>query len=368
MFNESEYLRYARHFSLYNVGIAGQQKLKAAKVLCVGCGGLASSAIMYLAAAGIGTLGIIDSDTVDESNLQRQIQFITSDIGAKKVVATKKRITELNPNVNVLLYDTNLNEINALEIINEFDVVIDCTDNFYSKYLINDACFTLGKPFAYASVFQFEGQASFFDGKNSPCFRCLFISPPSSEMSPNCAEEGVLGVVPGLMGTLEAIETIKWIIGLGDNLLGRLLFFDTLRMVSTSLKFTKSKICPLCNAKKSFSELTRPNTKTCDFENLPSISAQELNNILSDVVLVDVREVYEQQICSIGGVSVPLKEFNSAISSFDKEKPIVVYCKSGKRSQDAVKLLLSAGFSKALFLNGGILSWIDQINPSLKRY
>lgn len=368
MFNNNETLRYARHFSLQDFGLEGQKKLKAAKVLCVGCGGLASTVVMYLAAAGVGLLGIMDDDVVDESNLQRQVLFKTSEIGVKKVVATEKRILELNPNVQVKAYPIQLNEVNALAIIKEFDVIVDCTDNFHTKYLINDACFEQKKAFVYGSVFQFEGQLSFFDGKNSPCFRCLFSEPPALGMISNCAEEGVLGVLPGLIGTLQAIEVIKHIVGLGESLLSRLFFFDTLRTSASSLEFGQSASCPICHDKKGFSELIRPKLQECSLKDVKAISVQDLSQRLEDVFLIDVREESERQICNIGGVLIPLKDFESAIDGLDRNKTIVVYCKSGRRSQEATRLLVDAGFNQAFFLEGGILSWIDKINPDLTRY
>ncbi len=365
MFSESEYKRYARHFSLQNFGIAGQEKLKNAKVLCIGCGGLASSALMYLTAAGIGLLGVIDEDIVEESNLQRQVLFNSTDIGSKKVNIAKKRILELNPNVQVKTYEVKFSETNALEIIKDYDLVIDCTDNFLAKYLINDACFEKNKPFIYGSVFQFEGQISFFDGNHGPCFRCLFESWPPTGLIANCAEEGVLGVLPGLIGTLQALEAIKHIVGIGKNVLGKLLLFDSLTLNTTPLEFVKSKTCPICVNKKTFKDLARPNFDNCTSH---AISAISLKNIINSVNLIDVRDAEEHQICNIGGKLIPLCKLKSSINTLDSNSTIVVYCKSGKRSQEAVSFLLDEGFTKVYYLQGGILSWIDQINPDLTKY
>lgn len=364
-----EYKRYSRHFSLPGFGLDGQRKLKTASILCIGCGGLASSVIMYLAASGIGCIGIVDNDIVDESNLHRQLLFNTEDIGQKKILVATKRINKLNPNVQVNTYDTKLNESNALDIIKYFDIIIDCTDNFYAKYLINDACFEQKKPFIYGSIFQFEGQISFFDGKTSPCFRCLFASPPSSNLVSNCTEEGVIGVLPGMVGTLQALEAIKHIVGIGNNLLGKLLFFDTLHIRTLTLEFAKSEKCPICIDKKRFHELTRPCIEECLSSFIPQpISPQTLNRTLENVRLIDVREKYEHQICNIGGTLIPFNSFKQAIKNINKDKSIVIYCKSGKRSQEAAKLLLEAGFNNVFFLEGGILAWIDQINPAMLRY
>lgn len=368
MFNDDEYIRYSRHFSLNQIGLLGQQKLKNAKVLCVGCGGLAASTVMYLAAAGVGTLGIMDDDVVEKSNLQRQIQFNTNDVGQKKVTVMKEKIVALNTNVQVNSYNVKLNDSNALDVISQFDIVIDCTDNFYSKYLINDACYSLGTPFIFASVFHFEGQISFFSGKQSPCFRCLFHSPPPSEMVPNCAEEGILGVLPGLLGALEATEAIKHIIGIGENLLGKILVFNALNITSTLLKFNKSSSCPICEDKKPFNALERHISQKCSINKILAISAQELEKIINNVVLIDVREKFEREICHIGGHLIPLSRLSTMFSELDKTKQIVVYCKSGKRSQDAARILLAAGFLDVSSLAGGILSWIDEIDSSLQKY
>ncbi|MCC2625342.1 MAG: dinucleotide-utilizing enzyme [Burkholderiales bacterium] len=365
MFNDSEYKRYARHFTLQNFGVTGQQKLKNAKVLCIGCGGLASSAIMYLAAAGIGLLGVIDDDVVDESNLQRQVLFNINDVGSKKVEIAKKRILELNPNIQVKTYVSKFNDTNALEIIENYDLIIDCTDNFYAKYLINDACFERKKPFVYGSIFQFEGQISFFNGKTGPCFRCLFDSWPPPGLIANCAEEGVLGVLPGLVGILQALEVIKYIVGIGSNSLSKLILIDTLNLDTTPLEFVQSKTCPICIDKNQFKDLPRPTFNKCESH---AISAIHLKNIINNVTLIDVRNPDERQICEIGGKLIPLYNFKSSVKSLDAKSTIVIYCKSGARSQEAVNLLLEEGFKDVFFLQGGILAWINEINPNLSKY
>lgn len=368
MFNSDEYKRYSRHFSLHGFGIEGQEKLKNSSVLCVGCGGLAASAITYLAASGIGEIGVIDDDIVDNSNLQRQVLFDTDDIGKKKVEIAQKRINNLNPNVKVEIHDARLNETNAIKIIEKFDVVIDCTDNFHAKYLINDACFEQNKPFVYGSVFQFEGQLSFFDGKNSPCFRCLFASPPAQGAFGNCAEEGILGVLPGVIGTLQALEAIKYLTKIGDNLLGKLFFFNTLAMQATSLQFGKSNDCPICVYNGRFHNLVRPELKGCELYSTNSISPRELKPIINDVTLIDVREEYEHKICNIGGRLIPLDQLKSSLKSINTENTIVVYCKSGNRSKKAVQILNDSGFKAVCSLEGGILAWINQIDNMLIQY
>lgn len=368
MFSKDELVRYSRHVSLEEFGEAGQLKLKQARVLCIGCGGLAATAVSYLAAAGVGCIGLVDDDVVDESNLQRQVLFKTSEIGQKKVKALAARIIELNPHVQVETYDTRLNDSNALELIAKFDITIDCTDNFYAKYLINDACFEAKKPFVYGSVFHFEGQASFFSGVDQPCLRCLFPAPPTAGMVPNCAEEGVLGVLPGLMGAIQAIEVIKYLSGLGDNLKGRLFFINTLTMSSQKFEFSPADSCPICQGKKTFHELERQGVQSCAANALSTISAKALSQIMDQVILIDVREDFERKICNIGGIFAPLSQFELAIKDLDRTKKVITYCKVGKRSQAALQILKEHGFKDVASLEGGILSWIDVIDPSLQRY
>ena len=368
MFSKNELVRYSRHFSLHEFGESGQLKLKQARVLCIGCGGLAATAVPYLAAAGVGCIGLVDDDVVDESNLQRQVLFKTDEIGQKKVKALAARILELNPHVKVEPYDTKLNDVNALELITKFDIIVDCTDNFYAKYLINDACFERKKPFVYGSVFHFEGQASFFSGVSQPCLRCLFPAPPAAGAVPNCAEEGILGVLPGLIGAIQAIEVIKYLADLGDNLKGRLFFMNTLTMSSQKFEFSPADSCPICQGKKTFYELDRQGVQHCAATAPVTISAKDLSQILDQVTLLDVREDFERKICNIGGIFAPRSQFELAIKDLDRTKKIVTYCKSGKRSQAALQILREHGFKDVASLEGGILSWIDTIDPSLQRY
>jgi molybdopterin/thiamine biosynthesis adenylyltransferase/rhodanese-related sulfurtransferase len=368
MFSKNELVRYSRHFSLHDFGGVGQFKLKQARVLCIGCGGLAATAVVYLAAAGIGCIGLVDDDVVDESNLQRQVLFKTSEVGEKKVKVLATRILELNPHVQVESYDTRVNDSNALELISKFDIILDCTDNFYTKYLINDACCEVKKPFVYGSVFHFEGQVSFFSGVDQSCLRCLFPAPPDAGMVSNCAEEGVLGVLPGLIGTIQAVEVIKYLVGLGDNLKGRLFFLNTLTMSGQTFEFSPAASCPICQGKKRFHELNRPGVQHCTTEALATISAKDLSQILDQVTLIDVREEFERKICNIGGIFAPLSQFELAIKDLDRGKKMVTYCKSGKRSQAALQILREHHFKDVASLEGGILSWIDNIDPSLQRY
>jgi sulfur-carrier protein adenylyltransferase/sulfurtransferase len=376
-----EIKRYSRHLIMPEVGIDGQRKLKAAKVLCIGAGGLGSPAAMYLAAAGVGTLGIVDFDTVDFSNLQRQILHGTPDVGRSKLASAKDRINALNPNVKVETYEIALSSENALELFKPYDVILDGTDNFPTRYLVNDACVLLGKPNAYGSIFRFEGQASVFGVKDGPCYRCLYPEPPPPGLVPSCAEGGVLGVLPGIVGVIQATEAIKLIIGVGEPLIGRFLIFDALRMKFRELKLRKDPDCPVCG--------THPTvTKLIDYEqfcgvvpaapepvavnNVTEITSVELKQRLDrgeKLKIVDVREPNEYQINRIAGsVLIPLGDVPKRYNELDPDGEIVVQCKSGVRSARAADFLRSVGYKRVLNLKGGILDWIDKVDPTQPKY
>jgi adenylyltransferase/sulfurtransferase len=376
-----EYKRYSRHLIMPEVGLEGQLKLKAAKVLCIGAGGLGSPVAMYLAAAGVGTLGIVDFDTVDFSNLQRQILHGTPDVGRPKLASAKDRLNALNPNVNVETYETALTSENALKLFEPYDVIVDGTDNFPTRYLVNDACVLLGKPNAYGSIFRFEGQASVFAMKEGPCYRCLYPEPPPPGLVPSCAEGGVLGVLPGLVGVIQATEAIKLILGIGEPLIGRFLIVDALRMKFRELKLRKDPDCPVCG--------TRPTvTKLIDYEQFcgvrpaapEPVSANPATEITSTelkqrldrgdkLVVVDVREPHEYQINRIpGSLLMPLGDVPKRYNELDPDAEIVTQCKSGVRSGKAADFLRSVGFRKVLNLRGGILDWVDKVDPSQPKY
>ena len=376
-----EYKRYSRHLIMPEVGLEGQLKLKAAKVLCIGAGGLGSPVAMYLAAAGVGTLGIVDFDTVDFSNLQRQILHGTPDVGRPKLASAKDRLNALNPNVNIETYETALTSENALKLFEPYDVIVDGTDNFPTRYLVNDACVLLGKPNAYGSIFRFEGQASVFAMKEGPCYRCLYPEPPPPGLVPSCAEGGVLGVLPGLVGVIQATEAIKLILGIGEPLIGRFLIVDALRMKFRELKLRKDPDCPVCG--------THPTvTKLIDYEQFcgvrpavpepvsvnptTEITSTELKQRLDrgdKLIVVDVREPHEYQINRIpGSLLMPLGDVPKRYSELDPDVEIVMQCKSGVRSGKAADFLRSVGFKKVLNLKGGILDWVDKVDPSQPKY
>ncbi len=374
-----EIKRYSRHLILPEVGMEGQRKLKAAKVLCIGAGGLGSPVAMYLAAAGVGTIGIVDFDVVDFSNLQRQILHSTNDVGKPKLQSAKEKLVAMNPHVNVVTHDAALSSENALELFAPYDIIVDGTDNFPTRYLVNDACVLLGKPNAYGSIFRFEGQASVFAAKDGPCYRCLYPEPPPPGLVPSCAEGGVLGVLPGIVGCIQANETIKLIIGAGEPLIGRFLIFDALRMKFRELKLRKDPDCPVCG--------THPTvTKLIDYEqfcgmraaeepvsgNATEIDAVELKKRLDrgdKLTIVDVREPHEYQINKINGsLLIPLGDIPKRYVELDPSDEIVVQCKVGGRSAKAAEFLRSKGFTKVLNLTGGILAWIDKVDPSQPKY
>ena len=377
--------RYSRHLILPEVGMEGQQRLKAAKVLCVGTGGLGSPLALYLAAAGIGTLGLIDFDVVDASNLQRQIIHSTRDIGRKKIDSAQEKLNALNPALNVVKHDTMLTSANALEIFAQYDIIADGTDNFQTRYLVNDACVLLKKPNAYGSIFRFEGQASVFATEEGPCYRCLYPEPPPPGLVPSCAEGGVLGILPGLVGVIQATEVIKLILGKGEPLIGRLLLVDALTMRFRELKLRKNPDCPVCGANPTVTELIDYNqfcgiapepAQAAQVKNgIPQISVRELKTRLDkkeinndNFLLLDVREPYEFQIAQIGGKLIPQNDVPNRLSELNPEQEILVHCRSGARSQKIAELLKANGFQKVSNVAGGILAWSDEIDPTVQKY
>jgi molybdopterin/thiamine biosynthesis adenylyltransferase/rhodanese-related sulfurtransferase len=373
--------RYSRHLILPEVGMEGQRKLKAARVLCVGTGGLGSPLALYLAAAGIGTLGLVDFDVVDASNLQRQIIHSTKDIGRKKLDSAEEKLLALNPSLNVVKHDTMLSSANALEILRDYDVVADGTDNFPTRYLVNDACVLLGKPNAYGSIFRFEGQASVFATKEGPCYRCLYPEPPPPGLVPSCAEGGVLGILPGLVGVIQATEVIKLILGKGAPLIGRLLLVDALNMRFRELKLRKNPECPVCGENPTVKELIDyqhfcgivPESKEDKAlkNGIPQITVKELKRRIDageDVQLIDVREPYEYQIAQIGGKLIPQNDVPQRLAEIDRDREVVVHCRSGARSQKIAEFLKQSGYAKVANLAGGILAWSDEIDPKVQKY
>lgn len=386
-----EIQRYSRHLILPEVGMDGQRKLKAAKVLCIGAGGLGAPVALYLAAAGVGEIGIVDFDTVDISNLQRQIIHGTPDIGRSKLASAKDRLNAINPEVKVTLYDVALSSKNALELFAPYDIILDGTDNFPTRYLVNDACVILGKPNAYGSIFRFEGQASVFATKDGPCYRCLYPEPPPPGLVPSCAEGGVLGVLPGMVGMIQATEAIKLILGIGEPLIGRFVIYDALKMKFRELKLRKDPDCPVCGTNPTVTELidyeqfcgVAPPTGQPAVEapattmstgpgGIPEISAVELKARLDrgdDLVILDVREPHEVQICRIEGTTlIPLGDIPKRFAELDRSRDLIVHCKVGGRSAKAVQFLREQGFDKAINLKGGILDWIDKVDPSQPKY
>src|SRR5215472_942574 len=373
--NTDDLARYSRHLILPEVGMEGQRKLKAAKVLCVGTGGLGSPLAFYLAAAGIGTLGLVDFDVVDASNLQRQIIHSTRDIGRKKLDSAAEKLVALNPALNVVKHETMLSSANAMEILKDYDVVADGTDNFPTRYLVNDACVLLGKPNAYGSIFRFEGQASVFATKEGPCYRCLYPEPPPPGLVPSCAEGGVLGILPGLVGLIQATEAIKLILGKGEPLIGRLLLVDALGMRFRELKLRKDPDCPVCGDNPTVKELIDyqhfcgivPESKEekAMKNGIPQLSVKELKHRIDggeDVFILDVREPYEYQIAQIGGKLIPQNDVPKRLDEIPRDREIVVQCRSGARSQKIAEFLKQSGYSQVVNLAGGILAWSDEID------
>ena len=377
---DDEIRRYSRHLILPEVGREGQERLKAGRVLCVGAGGLGSPVAMYLAAAGVGTIGLVDFDVVDLSNLQRQILHGTDDVGRSKLLSARDTLAALNPHVRVELHETALSSANAMELLAGYDVVVDGTDNFPTRYLVNDACVLLGKPNAYGSIFRFEGQASVFGVKGGPCYRCLYPEPPPPGLVPSCAEGGVLGVLPGIIGVIQATETIKLLLGIGEPLVGRFLIYDALRMRFRELKLRRDPECPVCGDAPTV-------TAPIDYEQFcgvtpagrgegedvaPEMTVKELKERLDagePLVVLDVREIQEYQINRIdGSVLIPLGELPRRHQELDRAALIVCQCKVGGRSAQAAAFLRGAGFPRVVNLSGGILAWVDQIDPTQARY
>ena len=369
-----ELARYSRHLILPDVGEQGQQLLKSARVLLVGAGGLGSPCALYLAAAGVGTLGIVDSDEVDMTNLQRQVLYGTSDVGERKTEAASARIRDINPHVKVEEFDARLNAANAVGIVRGFDIVVDGSDNFSTRYLLNDVAIMLGIPDVFGSVHRFEGQVSVFSAAGGPCYRCLFREPPEPGAVPNCAEAGGFGVLPGIVGTLQATEVIKLILGIGEPLIGRLLLIDALEMKFRSIELRRDPGCPSCG--EGHSPVLVDYEPVCE----PSAMADAIAEIMpgelatriargDDIDIVDVREPYEWMIAKIPGARlIPLLDIDGAIETFDAKRETVLYCKSGVRSLVAAERLREAGIGKVLNLTGGIMRWREDVDPSIPRY
>lgn len=372
-----ELKRYARHLVLPEIGTDGQEKLMSANALIVGAGGLGSPAALYLAAAGVGRIGIVDFDVVDVTNLQRQILHSTQDVGRPKVESAKEKILSINPHIKVETFETKLSSENALEILKEYDVVVDGTDNFPTRYLVNDACVFLKKPLVYGSIFRFEGQVSVFDAQHGPCYRCLYPAPPPPELVQNCADAGVVGVLPGIIGSIQANEALKLILGIGKPLIGKLLMFDALAMEFRTLKITKDPACPICGSNPTITHLI-------DYEAFCGITSSRLSHAEPATMtveelkaridagnspfLLDVREPYEAQLASIGGTLIPLGTLSGRLSELNKEQEIVVYCHHGIRSAHAVGLMRRAGFTNVKNLSGGIDEWARVVDGSVPRY
>ena len=374
--------RYSRHLIIPDVGMSGQRRLMNAKVLCVGAGGLGSPALMYLAAAGVGTLGIVEFDTVDESNLQRQIIHGQSDIGKSKAESAKASIAEINPNVNVILHETRLDVDNVMEIFAQYDLIVDGTDNFATRYLVNDAAVLLKKPYVWGSIYRFDGQASVFWAEHGPCYRCLYPEPPPPGMVPSCAEGGVLGVLCASIGSIQTTEAIKLIMGIGDSLIGKLMVYDALEMEYRKVNIRKDPNCPICSDKPTQTELLPDYESFCgmlsdgaaEAVSGSTIAVTELKAKMDSgekFMLIDVREPGEFEIVRIpGSVLIPKQEFlnGSALEKMPQDVPIILHCKSGIRSAECLAVLKQAGFSDATHVSGGVVAWVKQIDPSLPVY
>ena len=375
---QSEIKRYSRHLILPEVGLAGQLRLKQSSALVIGAGGLGVPLTQYLSAAGVGRLGIVDFDVIDETNLQRQVLYGTKDIGRKKAEVARERVAQINPNVDVQAHETRLTSENALDILKDYDVIIDGTDNFPTRYLVNDASVLLRKPNVYGSIFRFEGQASVFDARTGPCYRCLYAEPPPPGLVPSCAEGGVLGVLPGIIGSIQAVEALKILLGKGDTLVGRLLVFDALRMKFRELKLRKNPDCPICGTNPTIKELI-------DYEEFcglrgPSeqmseeaqITVEELSDKIGkgrEVVLLDVREPMEWEIAHLdGSILMPVAQVPARMNELNTADEIVVYCKMGDRSRRITNFLRDLGFRKAKNLVGGIDEWAEKVEPEMPRY
>ncbi len=380
-----EVRRYSRHLIIPDVGMAGQKRLKNARVLCVGAGGLGSPALMYLAAAGVGTLGIVEFDVVDESNLQRQIIHGQSDIGRSKGESARDSVLEINPYVNVVLHEERLDSDNVMRLFSAYDLIVDGTDNFATRYLVNDAAVLLGKPYVWGSIYRFDGQASVFWAEHGPCYRCLYPEPPPPGMVPSCAEGGVLGVLCASIGSIQVTEAIKLLTGIGDPLLGRLMVYDALEMQYRQVRIRKDPNCAVCGANPTVTELIDYDAfcgtisdAAAEAARDSTITAPELRDMLAarergerDFVLIDVREPNEYEIVSIpGAVLIPKGEFlnGTALESLPQDRPIVLHCKVGGRSAEVLAVVKAAGFADAVHLGGGVLAWVNQIEPDKPTY
>ena len=377
--SNEEIARYSRHLIMPEVALEGQKQLKAAKVLTVGTGGLGSPLALYLAAAGVGTIGIVDFDVVDESNLQRQIIHGTSDVGRPKVQSAYEKLKDINPNVEVRVHEEALTSENALQIFADYDVIVDGTDNFPTRYLVNDACVLLNKPNVYGSIFRFEGEASVFYAEEGPCYRCLYPEPPPPGLVPSCAEGGVLGILPGAIGTIQATETAKLILGIGEPLIGRLLLYDALGMSFREMKLRKDPNCPVCGENPTVTELIDyqefcgiPQANAAEETNeVPEITVGELKQKMDhgeEINVLDVREPHEYEVANLGVRLIPLGELPQRLIELDQDEYFVVHCKTGGRSAKAVKLLQDAGFRNVYNVKGGITAWSEEIDPSVPKY
>ena len=380
-----EVRRYSRHLIIPEVGMSGQKRLKNARVLCVGAGGLGSPALMYLAAAGVGTLGIVDYDVVDESNLQRQIIHSHSSIGQPKAESARERITEINPLIDVVLHNERLDSFNVMEIFSQYDLIVDGTDNFATRYLVNDACVLLNKPYVWGSIYRFEGQASLFWSEHGPCYRCLYPEPPPPGMVPSCAEGGVLGVLCASIGSIQVTEAIKVLTGIGDPLVGRLMTYDGLDMVYRTMRVRKDPNCAVCGPEPTVTELIDyeafcgvVSEEAAEAARDSTISVRQLRDLLAerergdrDFVLIDVREPNENEIVDIpGGELIPKGEFinGNALVGLPQDRQIVLYCKVGGRSAEVLALVKAAGFSDAIHVGGGVVAWVEQVEPEKPIY
>jgi adenylyltransferase/sulfurtransferase len=379
--SKDELLRYSRHIIMPEVGLEGQKKLKAASVLCIGAGGLGSPLALYLAAAGIGRIGIVDFDVVDYTNLQRQIIHGTEDVGRPKLQSATDTLKSINPFVEVEGYETMLTSENALDIVKRYDVIIDGTDNFQTRYLVNDACVLLGKPNVYGSIFRFEGQSSVFWAEKGPCYRCLYPEPPPPGMVPSCAEGGVLGILPGIIGVMQATEAVKLILGIGEPLIGRLVLFNALKMQFRELKLRKDPDCPICGENPTIKELidyeqfcgiTRPDPNVAAESNPLEMTVTELNELFQKgerPVVIDVREPYEYEIAQIPNAKlIPMDEVPSRLSEIPKDEEVILHCRSGMRSQKVLEYLQTQGYTKLKNLKGGVLAWSEEVDPSVPQY
>lgn len=378
--SQEEIFRYSRHLMLPEVGLSGQHKMKKSSVLVVGAGGLGSPIALYLAAAGVGRIGLVDYDVVELSNLQRQIIHGTASLGTKKVLGAQRRLSDMNPQIQVDTFDTVLTSENIKEIAGGYDVLVDGSDNLPTRYLMNDFAWFSGKPYVYGSIYRFEGQVSVFDARVGPCYRCLFPEAPSLEYLPGCSDSGVLGVLPGIIGSIEASETIKVLLGIGEPLIGRLLLLDALAMQFSEIELRKNLSCPLCGDNPTLLTL-QDYEQFCGVPyrteegNIPSaagILPQELVELMknkSDIFLIDVRDPVESQVSELpGAVSIPLERLISRLGEIPSDKLVVAFCRSGQRSAQAVRVLKKAGFTQAAHLAGGINAWVRQIDPSMKQY